>query len=336
MPAQPAYAQQAPQPAYAQPQAYPPQQAPAYPPQQQPQQFSPQAFPPQGAVPARKSSAALWLGIAGGVAVIGIIVAVVLATRGGDSDSDSKVADGSASTAGGGDVDKPNPVVGGVEAVDGYTAMLDKMAGFKNRACACKTKACIDTVSADMVTWSQDQAKNPPTNMGRVDEAAVKKMSTVMEGYTKCLTDVMIATAGGTPVPTTVEAPIAAAFAVGDRVMARWSNGSWYPGRIAAVRPDGTFDVAYDDGDRSKGLAAAKIRKQTASTAASTSKSTAKSSSRPASDAPCPGPGITRRCNGVCVNIQENNNHCGGCNNRCPDGKHCDGHLFCRDAEGNL
>ncbi len=55
-----------------------------------------------------------------------------------------------------------------------------------------------------------------------------------------------------------------------------------------------------------------------------------------AADAPCPGPGITRRCSGTCVNIQTDDNNCGECGNRCSDGKHCDGHLFCRDSEGNL
>lgn len=53
-------------------------------------------------------------------------------------------------------------------------------------------------------------------------------------------------------------------------------------------------------------------------------------------DAPCPGPGITRRCGGRCVNIQEDSNNCGGCGVVCRDGFHCDGHLFCRDADGNL
>ncbi|HEV7555663.1 MAG TPA: hypothetical protein VGO00_09430, partial [Kofleriaceae bacterium] len=212
-----------------------------------------------------------------------------------------------------------------------------KMSGFKDRACACKDKACIDTLKADMVRWSTDNAKNPP-KMGKVDEAATKQMTNVMDGYTKCLTNVLVASNGTTPPTPPPHAGSAAAtsstFSVGDRVMARWpANGRWYPGKISAVRGDGTFDIHYDDGDRSNALAASSVRKQTAST--STSGSTS-SSSRPAGDAPCPGPGITRRCNGVCVNIQENNNHCGGCNHQCPSGKTCDGHLFCRDAQGNL
>jgi hypothetical protein len=352
-PGQPGYAPQG-QPPYAQGQPYaqpaPQPHAPGYPPQgQQPVHAQP------GAASGGKSSKGLWIAIGGAVAVAGIVVAVVLATRGGgDSASTDEVASADKDKADPdkadkGDTAKPADKAKGADApagADGYTQMLAKMTGFKDRACACKDKPCIDTVSADMAKWSTDQGKNPP-KMGKVDQSQMKQLTAVMDGFTKCMTDVYVAIANaGTPptppVPVvgTAEAPPppppAAAFAVGDRVIARWTNGSWYPGKIAAVRADGTFDVNYDDGDRSKGLSASKIRKRTATTA-STTKSTGKTtSSRPASDAPCPGPGITRRCNGVCVNIQENSNHCGGCNNRCPAGKSCDGHLFCRDAAGNL
>ena len=120
---------------------------------------------------------------------------------------------------------------------------------------------------------------------------------------------------------------------VGDRVMARWTNGKWYPGKIVAISASGLYDINYDDGDRSRGLPGAKVRPM-GGRAIKIGGSTARRPSN--ADAPCPGPGLTRRCNGVCVNIQENNNHCGGCNNRCPSGKACDGHMSCRDAEGNL
>lgn len=132
---------------------------------------------------------------------------------------------------------------------------------------------------------------------------------------------------GDAPEPA---APAADALKIGDRVMAKWTNGKWYPGRIVGINDD-AYDVNYDDGDKSRGLPAAKVRKQAASKSSGGSRPSTSSS-----DAPCPGPGLTRRCNGRCVNIQTDDNHCGGCNNRCPAGKRCDGHMFCRDAAGNL
>jgi hypothetical protein len=138
--------------------------------------------------------------------------------------------------------------------------------------------------------------------------------------------EVPIAAGSAAPRPG---ADLVAGFKVGDRVMAKWTNGSWYPGKIVAINGE-LYDVNYDDGDKSRGLPLSKIRKKSSSSSGGGSKTTT------SGDAPCPGPGLTRRCNGRCVNIQEDDNHCGGCNNRCPSGKHCDGHLFCRDADGNL
>ena len=43
-----------------------------------------------------------------------------------------------------------------------------------------------------------------------------------------------------------------------------------------------------------------------------------------------------RDCSGVCVNISDDDDNCGSCGYQCQDGKSCDGHGFCRDAEGNL
>jgi len=127
-------------------------------------------------------------------------------------------------------------------------------------------------------------------------------------------------------------APAASAeLKAGDRVMARWTNGSWYPGKISAVNADGTYNINYDDGDKSKSLPLAKVKRRVKSTGGGGGGGTST-----ASDAPCPGPGMTRRCGGRCVNIQEDNNNCGSCGTVCSGGKRCDGHMFCRDADGNL
>jgi hypothetical protein len=131
--------------------------------------------------------------------------------------------------------------------------------------------------------------------------------------------------------PADGAAPAVMEFKIGDRVMAKWDNAKWYPGKIVGIK-NGKYDVDYDDGDKSRGLSPTRVRKPGASTPSTSSGGGAKASG----DAPCPGPGLTRRCNGKCVNIQEDSNHCGGCNNRCPSGKRCDGHMFCRDADGNL
>lgn len=113
----------------------------------------------------------------------------------------------------------------------------------------------------------------------------------------------------------------------GTKIWGKWTDGSWYAGKITAVNKDGTFKVAYDDGDGSPALTRAEIgyREVVASSGGSSGDGGGN----------CPGPGIVRRCNGVCTPIQDNNNNCGGCGDICNAGFHCEG-LFCRDASGNL
>jgi hypothetical protein len=233
--------------------------------------------------------------------------------------------------------------VAGARGVAEYAEVLRTMTSFKDRMCACADKACADAVQTDFMAWSTEQSKKPQT--AAPDKAQMDQAIAISDAFGKCMATAYVADAGvgsgsaaappppEPPPPTTTEPPPAAGFAVGDRVSAKWTNGKWYPGKIVKIHDDGRIDVDYDDGDKSKKLPPSKVRKKEKRSSSSSGRS---SSSSGDSDAPCPGPGITRRCNGKCVNIQEDNNHCGGCNNRCPDGKTCDGHMFCRDAEGNL
>jgi Stigma-specific protein, Stig1 len=94
------------------------------------------------------------------------------------------------------------------------------------------------------------------------------------------------------------------------------------------VNDDQTYNIKYDDGDASNHFHADRVRGRHSGGGGAATQSSG--------NAPCPGPGLTRRCSGVCVNIQEDNNNCGSCGNRCQSGKHCDGHMSCRDANGDL
>ena len=53
------------------------------------------------------------------------------------------------------------------------------------------------------------------------------------------------------PQPTATDAEAEAVFQVGDRVEADYggAGADYYPGQISKVYPDGTYDLAYDDGD---------------------------------------------------------------------------------------
>ena len=97
------------------------------------------------------------------------------------------------------------------------------------------------------------------------------------------------------------------------------------PGNPTAINKDGTYKVAYDDGDVSPSLTRSQIGHRVA----------VASSGSASSEGNCPGPGHTRRCNGVCTTISGNNDNCGGCGDACKPGYSCQG-LFCRDASGNL
>lgn len=149
------------------------------------------------------------------------------------------------------------------------------------------------------------------------------------------------ATATATDTTTTTAAGDKSTYAVGDKITVRW-QGATYPSTVLAVLPNDKYKIHYtgwaSSWDETVGLdrivgakgAPTAVPVPTAKTGGGGGGAAA------AADAPCPGPGLTRRCSGVCVNIQTDDRNCGSCGSACSGGKHCDGHMFCRDSEGNL
>jgi hypothetical protein len=132
--------------------------------------------------------------------------------------------------------------------------------------------------------------------------------------------------------PSVAEAPT---LQRNDRVMAQWTDNRWYPGRITNVWSDGTIDVAYDDGDRSRGLPASKVRFVKRPVASTSAQSTSQRVGL-REGASCAGPGWQYVCGGRCTDTKIDNNNCGGCGRRCDDGYRCDGSGTCRTASGGL
>ena len=71
------------------------------------------------------------------------------------------------------------------------------------------------------------------------------------------------------PAPAAGAAPAGAPLAAGARVMARHGGKApWYAGAVAAVRADGSLDIAYDDGDHEEGVPPHLVRPAAARAAA--------------------------------------------------------------------
>ena len=58
--------------------------------------------------------------------------------------------------------------------------------------------------------------------------------------------------------------PTETSYSVGDEIVAKFRGKGvqWYKGKIARVRPNGTYDIQYEDGDREVGLSSDNIRKR--------------------------------------------------------------------------
>ena len=61
--------------------------------------------------------------------------------------------------------------------------------------------------------------------------------------------------------PAPPREPDAGGFAVGSPIEARYrGKRKWYPGTIAKVNGDGTYDIQYVDGDSERGVTAQYVR----------------------------------------------------------------------------
>src|SRR6476661_6195997 len=66
---------------------------------------------------------------------------------------------------------------------------INKMGEFKDRMCACKDKACVDKVNEDMNKWGSEQKGGEGDT--KVSEDDAKKMASISEEMSKCMTKVM-------------------------------------------------------------------------------------------------------------------------------------------------
>lgn len=115
---------------------------------------------------------------------------------------------------------------------------------------------------------------------------------------------------------------------------ARDKGSEYYAGRITDF-DDPDLEITYDSDDEEEDTTIARCRQSFVGAVASNEDS-AQSTGEPREGSACPGTGHWRVCNGECVDLANDSNHCGACGNQCRDGTSCDGHLSCRDAEGNL
>jgi hypothetical protein len=57
-----------------------------------------------------------------------------------------------------------------------------------------------------------------------------------------------------------VKKEVVTKYKLGDKIQAKWKGGSYYPGTIAMVNTDGTYNINYDDGDKESNVMEANIK----------------------------------------------------------------------------
>ena len=100
-----------------------------------------------------------------------------------------------------------------------------------------------------------------------------------------------------------------APLAVGDKVMAKWTDGAWWPGKISKITDDGKYNILWEDGTSSNNLPAAKVKRRAA----------------PKKGATGGCPSGLNMCSGKCVNEYTDRNNCFACGRVCPEGYECRG-----------
>jgi len=124
-----------------------------------------------------------------------------------------------------------------------------KFGEFTDRLCACKDKACGESVQEEMTRWSAEMAKRGAGS--RPDEAMVRKMTEVGQRYGACITRVMSAesTAPATEPgkPLLGDALVKQAF---DEAGAAHTVTSL---QISYMREDGVIDPTYGTAEVSLG-----------------------------------------------------------------------------------
>ncbi|MBA3465488.1 MAG: hypothetical protein H0T46_36485 [Deltaproteobacteria bacterium] len=126
---------------------------------------------------------------------------------------------------------------------------MAKFDEFRNKMCACKDKACADTVQDDMNQWSRENARTAGDRPVKPAEAQMKKMQEIGTQYGECMAKAMQAEPPvdvATPTPT--PSPVVA-LATGDQVVKHVYDtlGSYAVARLGLwyVRADGTIDPKY-------------------------------------------------------------------------------------------
>jgi len=82
-----------------------------------------------------------------------------------------------------------SPVDAAVDAAPaGSAAAIAKMTQFTEEACKCIDRACADLVMEEITQWGQEMAKSYEQDAEKMNPDDMKRMTTIAERLTKCMT----------------------------------------------------------------------------------------------------------------------------------------------------